>query len=88
LASTPFDLGRGFVDVFLVARGGDDISSSICEAEAQSTPDSGGPSDHNGVLAFEAENMGRHCFSASGFQFRASPFRLGTGLLRAAGQGY
>jgi hypothetical protein len=38
LASAAFDLGRCFVDVFLAARGGDDIGSGICEAEAQVRP--------------------------------------------------
>jgi len=39
LAPAAFDLGRGLVDMFLAACRGDDISSGICEAEAQDTPD-------------------------------------------------
>ena len=44
--------------------GGDDIRSSVCEAKAQDTPDPGGASDHDGGLAFKAEDICRHYFSA------------------------
>ncbi len=63
MAPTPFDLGRCFVDLFLAARGGDDIGSSIGEAEAQDSPNPRRASDYNCGLVFEVkDDRGHYCF--------------------------
>src|SRR4029077_4397527 len=65
VASSPLDLGRCLVDVFLAPPRGDDIGSSIGEAKAQNTPDPGGASDYDCRLAFEAKDIGHHSFVAT-----------------------
>jgi hypothetical protein len=60
LASTPFDLGCGFVNLFPAARRSDNIGSSVGEAEAQRASYARSSSDYYRGLAFEAEDIFRH----------------------------
>src|ERR1700733_2197224 len=64
LALTPLYLRRDFVNHLPPPRRGDNIRAGIGKPQAQSAPNPGAPSDNDGSLAFEAQDVGRHYFSA------------------------